>query len=93
MKLKHPNIVQLVGYCYETQHVYNNHEGNSIFAWNTQCLLCLECLPKGSLDKYISGMTLIYKIALLSLLFILFFEMGNEASTSASIDAHSLFIV
>ncbi|XBI86487.1 hypothetical protein VPH35_094432 [Triticum aestivum] len=56
MKLKHPNIVQLVGYCYETQHLRNYHEGKFIFAWNTECLLCLEFLPKGSLDKYISGM-------------------------------------
>uniref|UniRef100_A0ACD5WHQ9 Uncharacterized protein n=1 Tax=Avena sativa TaxID=4498 RepID=A0ACD5WHQ9_AVESA len=55
MKLKHPNIVQLLGYCYETQHLRNIHKGKSIFAENTECLLCLECLPKGSLEKYISG--------------------------------------
>ncbi|XP_037444561.1 putative receptor-like protein kinase At4g00960 isoform X2 [Triticum dicoccoides] len=54
MKLKHTNIVQLLGYCYETQHLRKLHEGKFIFAWNTECLLCLECLPKGSLDKYIS---------------------------------------
>lgn len=56
MKLKHTNIVQLLGYCYETQHLRKLHEGKFIFAWNTECLLCLECLPKGSLDIYISGM-------------------------------------
>jgi serine/threonine protein kinase len=58
MKLKHPNIVQLVSYCYETQHLHNHYEGKSIFAENTQCLLCLEYLPNGSLEKYITGMTL-----------------------------------
>nr|XP_051177033.1 pollen receptor-like kinase 1 [Lolium perenne] len=54
MKLKHPNIVQLVSYCYETQHLHNNYEGKLIFAENTQCLLCLEYLPNGSLEKYIT---------------------------------------
>uniref|UniRef100_A0A453MJ46 Protein kinase domain-containing protein n=1 Tax=Aegilops tauschii subsp. strangulata TaxID=200361 RepID=A0A453MJ46_AEGTS len=54
MKLKHPNIVRLVGYCYETQHLRGHHEGKIVFAWNTECLLCLEFLLKGSLDKYIS---------------------------------------
>ncbi|XBH74852.1 hypothetical protein VPH35_101723 [Triticum aestivum] len=54
MKLKHPNIVRLLGYCYETQHLRKLHEGKFIFVWYTECLLCLEYLPKGSLDKYIS---------------------------------------
>jgi serine/threonine protein kinase len=67
MKLKHPNIVQLVSYCYETQHLHNNFEGKLIFAENTQCLLCLEYLPNGSLEKYITGMPLKYGITLISL--------------------------
>ncbi|KAM0928617.1 hypothetical protein ACQ4PT_002586 [Festuca glaucescens] len=54
MKLKHPNIVQLVSYCYETQRLHNQYEGKPIFAENTQCLLCLEYLPNGSLEKYIT---------------------------------------
>ncbi|CAM0878344.1 unnamed protein product [Alopecurus aequalis] len=54
MKLKHPNIVRLEGYCYETQHLHHKHEGKIIFAESTECLLCLEYLPKGSLEKYIS---------------------------------------
>ncbi|CAM0878347.1 unnamed protein product [Alopecurus aequalis] len=53
-KLKHPNIVRLEGYCYETQHLHHKHEGKIIFAESTECLLCLEYLPKGSLEKYIS---------------------------------------
>jgi serine/threonine protein kinase len=60
MKLKHPNIVQLVSYCYETQHLHYHYEGKLIFAENTQCLLCLEYLPNGSLEKYITGMPLKY---------------------------------
>jgi serine/threonine protein kinase len=57
MELKHQNIVRLVGYCYETRHLHMLHEGKPVFAWDTESLLCLECLPNGSLDKYISGMT------------------------------------
>ncbi|XP_020160812.1 uncharacterized protein [Aegilops tauschii subsp. strangulata] len=55
MKLKHPNIVQQVGYCYETQNLYMVHEGKCIFAEYTHTLLCLELLKNGSLDKYISA--------------------------------------
>ncbi|KAI4986742.1 hypothetical protein ZWY2020_019372 [Hordeum vulgare] len=55
MEPKHPNIVRIVAYCYETQHLRNHHEGKIVFAGNTECLLCLEFLPRGSLDKYISG--------------------------------------
>ncbi|XP_051177032.2 G-type lectin S-receptor-like serine/threonine-protein kinase SRK isoform X2 [Lolium perenne] len=54
MKLKHPNIVRLLGYCYEMQNVRTLHEGKFIFVWSTESLLCLECLPMGSLDRYIS---------------------------------------
>lgn len=54
MKLKHQNIVRLVGYCYETRHLHMPYEGKSVFAWDTESLLCLECMPNGSLDKYIS---------------------------------------
>uniref|UniRef100_A0ACD6A7T8 Uncharacterized protein n=1 Tax=Avena sativa TaxID=4498 RepID=A0ACD6A7T8_AVESA len=51
---KHSNIVRLVGYCYEMQTVRTFHEGKFIFTWSTESLLCLECLPMGSLDMYIS---------------------------------------
>uniref|UniRef100_A0ACD5WD24 Uncharacterized protein n=2 Tax=Avena sativa TaxID=4498 RepID=A0ACD5WD24_AVESA len=54
MQLKHSNIVRLVGYCYEMQTVRTFHEGKFIFTWSTESLLCLECLPMGSLDMYIS---------------------------------------
>jgi hypothetical protein len=65
MKLKHPNIVRLLGYCYEMQNVRTLHEGKFIFVWSTESLLCLECLPMGSLDRYISGMTFKYEQFLL----------------------------
>jgi serine/threonine protein kinase len=56
MKLKHPNIVRLLGYCYETQNVCLEHSGKYVFAEISERLLCLEYLPKGSLDRYLSGM-------------------------------------
>jgi len=54
MELKHPNIVRLVGYCYETRHNRMHEERKSIFVWDTVGLLCLEYLPNGSLKEYIS---------------------------------------
>ena len=53
MGLEHPNIVQLKEYCYEKKHV-PSVLGN--FCWQIDTLLCLEYLPKGSLDNHISGM-------------------------------------
>ena len=70
IKLKHPNIVQLVGYFYEKHHLCERQEGKSIFAWRTEFLLCLECMPNGSLDMYISGITFKYGTIILSLILI-----------------------
>uniref|UniRef100_A0ACD5XVS8 Uncharacterized protein n=3 Tax=Avena sativa TaxID=4498 RepID=A0ACD5XVS8_AVESA len=54
MKLRHPNIVRLLGYCYETHNVCLQHNGKYVFAEMSERLLCLEYLPNGSLDRYIS---------------------------------------
>ncbi|XP_039805048.1 homeodomain-interacting protein kinase 2-like [Panicum virgatum] len=55
MNLKHPNIVRFVGYCYQTQHECVEHNGRQIFAETQRNrLLCLEYLPKGSLDRHLS---------------------------------------
>jgi serine/threonine protein kinase len=56
MRLKHPNIVRFMGYCYETKKSYEEYEGKMVFAESSEMLLCLEYLPKGSLDGYLSGM-------------------------------------
>jgi hypothetical protein len=58
MRLNHQNIVQFMGYCYETKKLYENYEGKMVFAESSEMLLCLEYLPKGSLDGYLSGMTI-----------------------------------
>ncbi|XP_047060560.1 cysteine-rich receptor-like protein kinase 26 [Lolium rigidum] len=54
MMLNHQNIVQFMGYCYETKKLYENYEGKMIFAESSEMLLCLGYLPKGSLDGYLS---------------------------------------
>ncbi|CAL5039062.1 unnamed protein product [Urochloa decumbens] len=53
-RLNHENIIRIVGYCYEIQHILIEHNGKYCFAEVPQRLLCLELLPKGSLEKQIS---------------------------------------
>ncbi|CAL5053403.1 unnamed protein product [Urochloa decumbens] len=53
-RLKHENIIRILGYCYEIQHVLIEHNGKYCFAEVPQRLLCLELMPKGSLEKQIS---------------------------------------
>ena len=57
MTLKHPNIVRCLGYCYEIKNACVEYNGKYVFAQMAEKLLCLEYLPKGSLDKYLSGMS------------------------------------
>ncbi|XP_044329402.1 putative receptor-like protein kinase At4g00960 [Triticum aestivum] len=54
MVLKHPNIVRCVGYCYETHNACLEYNGKYVFAETAKRLLCLEYMPKGSLNKYLS---------------------------------------
>ncbi|VAH73369.1 unnamed protein product [Triticum turgidum subsp. durum] len=54
MRLRHPNIVRLTGYCYETKKFILEYKGKNVFGERPEMLLCLEYLPKGSLDGYIS---------------------------------------
>ncbi|KAF6991104.1 hypothetical protein CFC21_008221 [Triticum aestivum] len=54
MMLNHPNIIRLVGYCYETQHQHMEFQGKLIFVEMTYRALCFEYMHKGSLQKYLS---------------------------------------
>uniref|UniRef100_A0ACD5UIM7 Uncharacterized protein n=1 Tax=Avena sativa TaxID=4498 RepID=A0ACD5UIM7_AVESA len=52
--LRHRNIVRLVGYCHHTEEVKLEHEGKLIVAEKIHRAICLEYMPNGSLDKYLS---------------------------------------
>ena len=60
MRLKHPNVVLLVGWCSETEDIFVPYNGKYICAEKSERLLCLEYMPKGSLRGYLSGITLQY---------------------------------
>ncbi|KAM0868240.1 hypothetical protein ACQ4PT_041450 [Festuca glaucescens] len=54
MRLEHPNILRLIGYCYDIQKQHFPYEGKHVFIEETELLLCLEYLPSGSLDRFLS---------------------------------------
>ncbi|CAN6201304.1 unnamed protein product [Urochloa humidicola] len=54
IRLKHPNIVRFIGYCYETRNECVQHNGKYIFAEMQQRFICLEYMPNGSLDRHLS---------------------------------------
>ncbi|XP_051197740.1 cysteine-rich receptor-like protein kinase 44 isoform X1 [Lolium perenne] len=54
-KLRHKNIVRLVGYCHHTQQVPIMHEGKLVVANKISMALCLEHMHNGSLHELISG--------------------------------------
>uniref|UniRef100_A0ACD5ZFE9 Uncharacterized protein n=1 Tax=Avena sativa TaxID=4498 RepID=A0ACD5ZFE9_AVESA len=53
MRINHPNIVRLIGYCYETQHKHVEYKGELRFSQYTYRILCFEYMQGGSLDKYL----------------------------------------
>ncbi|CAD6270081.1 unnamed protein product [Miscanthus lutarioriparius] len=52
-KIDHPNIIQLIGYCYESQHKYDEDHGKEVFAKTLERVLCFEYMHSGSLQTYI----------------------------------------
>jgi serine/threonine protein kinase len=58
MRLKHPNVVRLVGWCSETENIYVEYDGKYICAEKSERLFCLEYIPKGNLHGYLSGITI-----------------------------------
>jgi len=60
MRVQHPNIIRLVGYCYETREKYIKIEtGEYIWAKRQERALCFEFLRRGSLDKILCGTILL----------------------------------
>uniref|UniRef100_A0A0E0RAS4 non-specific serine/threonine protein kinase n=1 Tax=Oryza rufipogon TaxID=4529 RepID=A0A0E0RAS4_ORYRU len=54
MSAQHQNIVQLVGYCYDTRRKVVLHNGKYVVVHVEERALCFEYLQRGSLDKYLS---------------------------------------
>lgn len=54
-KLKHNNIVQFVGFCYNEEMVPTEHNGKTIAAIKKHRVLCFEYMHKGSLRNFLSG--------------------------------------
>jgi len=55
IRVRHQNIIRLVGYCYETKHKYIEVNGAYKLASIAGRALCFEYLQHGSLDKHLSG--------------------------------------
>ncbi|XP_037466730.1 uncharacterized protein LOC119338510 [Triticum dicoccoides] len=53
MGVQHQNIVQLIGYCYETQNRVAEYNGERVFAGCDERALCLEYL-QGNLEDHLS---------------------------------------
>ncbi|KAJ1265839.1 hypothetical protein BS78_08G105000 [Paspalum vaginatum] len=53
VKIHHPNIIELIGYCYESQHRFDEYEGKQVFAKAVERILCFEYMHGGSLQKHI----------------------------------------
>ncbi|XP_044433690.1 uncharacterized protein [Triticum aestivum] len=59
MKVQHPNIVRLVGYCNEeTKKYVELPDGTSVFGRHIYKVLCFEYMVGRSLDKRLSGISL-----------------------------------
>uniref|UniRef100_A0A0D9XQB7 Protein kinase domain-containing protein n=1 Tax=Leersia perrieri TaxID=77586 RepID=A0A0D9XQB7_9ORYZ len=54
MRVKHPNIVRLVGYCYEAKHTHRYINGKNVFVAIIHRALCFEYMPGGSLENHLS---------------------------------------
>ena len=59
-RLKHPNIVRLVGFCDEAKEELVEYNGKLIVCQRIHRALCLEYMPKGSLVNLLSGWCLRY---------------------------------
>ncbi|XP_044366691.1 probable receptor-like protein kinase At1g11050 isoform X2 [Triticum aestivum] len=55
MRIKHKNIVQLVGYCHHTSQIVAEYKGEHVSASVVERAICLEYMQGGSLADQLSG--------------------------------------
>jgi serine/threonine protein kinase len=72
MQVKHKNIVRFLGYCADRQGNMAWHEGRLVMADVHARLLCFEYISKGSLDKYITGTTMMHELSLYLVLYFIY---------------------
>jgi hypothetical protein len=58
-KAKHPNIIQLVGYCNERKMEHEMRGGKLVFTHKVRMALCFEYVHNGSLEAYLNGAMLL----------------------------------
>nr|ADH59449.1 Tsn1 [Triticum turgidum subsp. dicoccum]ADH59450.1 Tsn1 [Triticum turgidum subsp. dicoccum] len=58
LRVEHPNIVCLRGYCYETRYKIVKHNGETVFGKHIHRVLCFEYLEGGSLDNHLHAPSL-----------------------------------
>lgn len=58
-KLKHENIVRLLGFCNETEDVLIEHDGKQIVGTELHRALCFEYMHHKSLQDHLSGMIIL----------------------------------
>ncbi|KAM3410923.1 hypothetical protein ACQJBY_002875 [Aegilops geniculata] len=54
-RLKHQNVVQVVGFCNESDKVVAEYNGKQVIAEEMHTAVCFEYVHNGSLAKHISG--------------------------------------
>jgi interleukin-1 receptor-associated kinase 1/coatomer subunit beta' len=59
-KVKHPNIIQLLGYCYEIRKELVMDGGKHVHARKVFVALCFEYMHNGSLHDNLCGAMLLY---------------------------------
>lgn len=52
-RVLHPNVVRLVGYCYQSQKEYVEENGKAFFSEYQRRVLCFEYMEGGGLDKHL----------------------------------------
>ena len=60
--INHRNVVRFLGFCHNTEGEAIKETGSENFVWaqKRERLLCFEYISNGSLDKYITGTTMLH---------------------------------